>query len=117
MAAQKKTGANTGKAIAVGAGIVALSAAAYLLFGPEGKKHRKDLKSWMVRMKADVMDKMEKAKELSKPVYENIVDQVKEKYAKMKDMDMASLEKEVRELKKNWHAVAGKKQASSKARA
>ena len=56
-----KNESNAGKIAAAGAGIVALSAAAYLIFGPEGKKHRKDLKSWMVKMKAEVMEKMEQA--------------------------------------------------------
>jgi hypothetical protein len=35
-----------GKAIAAGVGVAAVSAAAYLLFGPEGKKNRKKINGW-----------------------------------------------------------------------
>lgn len=100
--AKKNTGSNVTKAVAIGAGVAALSAAAYLLFGPEGKKHRKDLQSWMVKMKADVMEKMEEAKELSEETYHGILDMVEAKYRSMKNVNGADLQKEVAELKKNW---------------
>lgn len=112
--AQKKSGAGVGTAVAVGAGMAALSAAAFLLFGPEGKKHRKDLKSWMVKMKADVMEKMEEAGELTGPAYEAILAEVQNKYKALKNVDAADLEKEVAELKKNWRAMA--KMAKGKAK-
>ncbi len=100
--AKKNAGNDMGKAVAIGAGVVALSAAAYLLFGPEGKKHRKDLRSWMVKMKADVMEKMEETKELSEETYHDILDVVEAKYRSMKDVSQDALKKEVAELKKNW---------------
>ncbi len=103
---KKATKSNTGKVVAVSAGIAALGAAAYLLFGPEGTKHRKDLKSWMIKMKAEVMEKMEKAKDLSADAYENIVDTVEAKYKGMKHVDADMLAKEVATLKKNWRALA-----------
>jgi len=124
--AQKKSGAGVGTAVAVGAGIAVLSGAAYLLFGPEGKKHRKDLKSWMLKMKAEIMEKMEDAKELTAPAYEAIVAQVSDKYKALKHVNAADIEKEVAELKKNWRAMtkmvkakkpATKKPAAKKARA
>ena len=104
----KKT-SNTGTVVAVSAGVAALGAAAYLLFGPEGKKHQKDLKSWMLKMKADVMEKMEKAvdgaKDLSAEAYEDIVSAVEAKYKAMKNVDADTLAKEVASLKKNWRAM------------
>ncbi len=108
----KKKNTNTAKAVAVGASIIALGTAAYLLFGPEGKKHQKDLKSWMIKMKAEVMEKMEKAKDISADKYAEIVDAVEAKYKTMKHVDTAMLTKEVAELKKNWRAM--EKMAKSK---
>jgi Tfp pilus assembly protein PilP len=99
--AASKNESNMGKMVAAGAGVVALSAAAYLLFGPEGKKHRKDLKSWMVKMKAEVMEKMEEAQELTAPVYEAIVNEVSEKYKMLGNIDPAELAKEADTLKKH----------------
>lgn len=117
--AQKKSGAGVGTAVAVGAGVAVLSGAAYLLFGPEGKKHRKDLKSWMIKMKADVMEKMEEAKELTGPAYEAVVAEVANKYKALKHISPADIEKEVAELKKNWRGMMktmkAKKPASKKA--
>ena len=103
--ATKNTKSNAGKVVAVTAGIAVLGAATYLLFGPEGKKHRKDLKSWMIKMKAEVMEKMEKAKDLTTESYENIVNTVEAKYKAMKHVDADMLAKEVTDLKKNWKAM------------
>lgn len=103
--AKKTTGANVGKAVAIGASIAAIGAAAYLLFGPEGKKHQKNLKTWMIRMKADVMEKMEEAQDLTAPVYEKIVSEVEQKYKAMKNIDGDELKKEIDHLKKNWRAM------------
>lgn len=112
--AQKKTGTNVGKAVAIGAGVAILSGAAYLLFGPEGKKHRKDLKSWMIKMKAEVMEKMEKAKDLSAETYEDIVHTVAAKYKTMKHVDGALLAQEVAALKKNWKSMTASKKPAKK---
>ena len=105
---------NAGKMAAAGAGIVALSAAAYLIFGPEGKKHRKDFKSWMVKLKAEVMEKMVEAGEITGPVYEAIVNEVSDKYKSLSGIDTAALATEAATLKKHWkmmQAEARKKMA------
>ena len=112
-----KNESNAGKIAAAGAGIVALSAAAYLIFGPEGKKHRKDLKSWMVKMKAEVMEKMEQAGEITGPVYEAIVNEVSDKYKSIGGIDAAALAAEAGLLKKHWKMMQSemrKKHASKK---
>lgn len=93
---------NIGKAVAVGAGIAALSAAAYVLFGPEGKKNRKAIRGWAIKMKGEVIEKLENAKEITEPVYHDIVTKISEKYAKLKNVDQAELAKAVEELRKQW---------------
>ena len=107
----KKTN-GVGTAVAVGAGAVALSAVAYLMFGPEGKKHRKDMKSWMIKMKGDMMEKLEEAQELTQPVYENALAAIEAKYKSMGNIDASALANEVALLKKNWKMVV--KQAKAK---
>jgi len=117
MAQKKKAGSSAGAAVAVGAGVAVLGAAAYLLFGPEGKKHRKDLKSWMLKMKGEVMEKMEKAKDLSAEAYAKIIADVEAKYKAMKNVDAAEVEKEIASLKKNWREMvknAGGKRGAAK---
>lgn len=102
----KKGGSNVGKAIGVGVGIAALSAAAYLLMGPDGKKNRKAVKAWTVKMKAEVAEKMEKMKEVTGPMYEKIVHEVAEKYKKVKNIDPKDVQAEIASLKKHWGGMA-----------
>lgn len=98
--------------IGIGAGIAAATAAAYVLFGPEGKKNRKLIKGWSVKMKGEIIEKFENAKELTEPVYHEIIDNVQAKYAKLKNVDQDDLNKVVAEIKKHWKAI--KKEAMGK---
>ncbi len=104
--AKKNNDSGMGSKMAIGASVVGLAGAAYLLFGPEGKKHQKDMKSWMLKMKAEALEKMEDLKELSAPVYENLVSELESKYKAMKNVDSAALAKEVANLKKNYRTMA-----------
>lgn len=99
-------------ALGIGAGVAAISAAAYVLFGPEGKKNRKIIRGWSVKMKGEIIEKFENAKELTEPVYHEIVDNIQAKYAKLKNVDQEELTKVVAEIKKHWKAI--KKEASGK---
>ncbi len=49
--AQKKTKSAVGTKVAIGASVAGLAGAAYLLFGPEGKKHQKDLRNWVHKVR------------------------------------------------------------------
>lgn len=115
----KTTG--VGAKLAVGASIAAVSAAAYLLFGPNGKKNRKIIKGWSVKMKGEIIEKLEEAKDITEPVYQKIVDQVYSKYAKLKNIDKAELEEVILDIKKHWNAMskttkAAKRKVVSKAK-
>jgi len=103
MAAKKssKKGMATKTKVAIGVGAVALAAATYYFFGPDGKKHRKDLKGWMIRMKGEVVEKMEQAKEMSESAYHTIVDTVAARY-KNSGIAEADLKGFVANLKKQW---------------
>ena len=116
----EKKGVSAKTVIGVGVGVAALSAAAYVLFGPDGKKNRKAIRSWSVKMKGEIIEKFENAKELTEPVYHKIVDEAKAKYAKLKNVDPAELEATVSEIKRHWkaikkEAIGGKKAAPKKA--
>lgn len=94
-----------GKTVGVAVGVAALSAAAYLLFGPEGNKNRKHVRGWAVKMKGEIIEKFEEAKELTEPVYNKIIDQVSEKYAKVKNIDQAELKATIADIRKHWKAM------------
>ncbi len=97
--AKKKLGSSVGKVALIGAGLVAAATAAYFL---SSKKSRAAAKSWAIKMKADVIEKIEKAKDLSKESYEQIVDQMSAKYHKLKDTTPEEVAEIVSELKKKW---------------
>jgi len=110
---QNKKGLSTKAVLGIGAGVAALSAAAYVLFGPDAKKNRKLIRGWAVKMKGEIIEKFEEAKELTEPVYNEIIDKVQAKYAKLKNIDQEELVKVVSEIKKHWKTLkketAGKK--------
>ena len=100
-----KKGVNTAEVVGIGAGIAALSAAAYIMFGPDAKKNRKAVRGWAVKMKGEVIEKLEQAKEITEPIYHNIVDQVEAKYAKAKNVDAKELEAIVTDIRKHWKSL------------
>lgn len=95
-----------GQALAVGAGVAVASAAAYLLMGPEGKKNRKQIKGWAVKMKGEMIEKLEDLQEVTEPMYNKVVDEISSKYAKVKNIDQEDVNEVVGELKKHWKALA-----------
>lgn len=106
--ANKKTnkGSNLGKIIATGAGVAALSVAAYVLFGPEGKKNRKKIKGWAVKMKGEIIEKFEDMKEVTEPMYHKVVDEISSKYAKAKGISQEEINEVVGDLKKHWKTLS-----------
>lgn len=98
--------------VGIGAGVAAITAAAYILFGPNGAKNRKIVRGWAVKMKGEIIEKFENAKELTEPVYHEIIDNVEAKYAKLKNVDKEELTKVVGDIKKHWKAL--KKEAVGK---
>ena len=95
-----------GKAVKIGAGIAAATAAAYLLFGPEKKKNREKVRGWAVKMKGEIIEKFEKAKEITEPVYNQIIDQVYKEYSRIKNIDQAELDAIVADIRKHWKAIS-----------
>jgi hypothetical protein len=65
----------------LGAGVAALATTAYYFFGPKGEKHRENLKGWMIKMKGEIIERIEDVKELTEPVYREIIDSVVATYA------------------------------------
>jgi hypothetical protein len=109
MAQQRSNGGKrNARAIGIGAGIAALAAgaaAAYFLYGPNGAKNRKKVKTWMVQARADVLSRMEKLKEVNREAYDNIVETVAKQYQAAKKLDTKDVAQFTRELKNYWHDI------------
>jgi len=104
----------TGKVLAVGAGIAALSAAAYVLFGPDAKKNRKKISGWATKMKGEIIEKFEKMQDVTEPIYNKVIDDVSKKYAKSKTITEEEIKRVVSELKKHWKANSKVKKKTAK---
>lgn len=104
---QKKT--NNSKAIklaVLGASLAGVAATAYFFFGPKGKKNQKHAKAWAIKMKGDVIEKLEKAKEITEPVYHQIINSVSKEYATGKKATRKEIEEIASDLRKHWSAIS-----------
>lgn len=121
----KKTKAAVGIGIGVTAAL-ASAAGAYLLYGSKNAaRNRKQVKSWALKAKAEVLEGLETAQNMSKADYEKLVDRAVKGYSRLKDVKPAELVSLAREMKAHWkelekkggkHASAAKKVAKKTAR-
>lgn len=94
----------------VGVGAALLSAAgAYFLYGSKNAdKHRKMVKSWTLKAKADVLEGLEKAKDMSRDDYEQLIDKTVKSYSKLKGASAAEIAGFAKEMKSHWRGIEKK---------
>jgi hypothetical protein len=83
----------------------AVIAGGYFFYGKDGAKHRKNLRTWAVKAKAEVLEKIEKAKDMSETTYNEAIDMIADKYSKMKDMSPEDIQAFSKDLKKHWKDI------------
>jgi len=101
----KKSGHGLAAGLTLVAGAAAAVAGAYYFYGKDGAKHRKDLKSWGVKARGEIMEKLEGMEDVSKDKYHEVVTQVLAKYKKMKNVAPSELADLTKELKGHWDAI------------
>lgn len=102
----KKNDSNAVGLAVLGASLAGLAATAYFFLGPKGKQNQKHAKAWAIKMKGDVVGKLEKAKEISEPVYNQIIDSVAKEYEKNKKVGHSEVVEMVQDLKKHWKTIS-----------
>jgi len=118
---QKKANkSNAVKYAVIGTSLAGLAATAYFFFGPKGKKHRQHAASWAIKMKGEVVEKLENAREITEPIYREIIDTVAKEYKKGKKASQPEIEALANDLKKHWKsmsmlAVAAKREVAKNA--
>ncbi|MDO8240474.1 MAG: hypothetical protein Q7T51_00610 [Candidatus Moranbacteria bacterium] len=90
----------------IGASLAGLAATAYFFFGKNGKKHQKQAKAWAIKMKGEVVEKLEMAREITEPVYNEIIDTVSKEYKKGKKASQPEIEELAKDLKKHWKSMS-----------
>ncbi len=86
-----------------GIGLAALAAAgAYFLSGKRGQKNRDAIKGWALKMKGEVLEKMESMKKIDRETYLRLVDKVADRYSRAESISAAELQHLTVELKNAW---------------
>lgn len=102
---QKKNTSTGVSGIVLGAGLVAVAAAGYMLFGPEGKQNRKKVKGWTLRAKGEILEALEKLTHVSEDSYHALVAKVMKKYSAGKTSTEAEVKKMEKELRAYWKMI------------
>ena len=114
-AKSKKRNLSTNKKVGIGIGLTAAAVAAagaYFLYGsPKAKQNRRKVKSWMFNAKAEVLDALERAEDMTGAEYNRLVETVGKTYSKLKDASNADIAYFKKEMKEHWPKIVkeGKK--------
>ncbi len=101
-----KSGPSKTELAIIGASIAGIAAAAYFFLGPKGKEHQQQAKAWAIKMKGEVVEKLERAKEISEPIYQEIIDTVASKYEKAMNTTPEEVRALAQDLKKHWKKLS-----------
>ncbi len=94
---------NKDKMIGAGIGLAALAAAgAYFLYGKRGAKNRERIAGWTLQLKGEVLEKMEKLKDINQQAYNKLVDETAVRYGRVKRVSASELGHITDELKSAW---------------
>lgn len=93
------------KLFVFGASLAGL-AAAYFFLSPKNKRRLDNTKSWVIKMKGDVVEKLEQAREISEAVYNEIIDSVATKYEKELKSSPEEIKLLARDLKTHWQTIS-----------
>ena len=111
---KKSNNSNAIKLTVLGASLAGLAATAYFFLGPKGKKHQKHAKAWAIKMKGDVIEKLEMAREVTEPIYHEIIDSVSKDYEKGLKAGKSEIEEVAKDLKKHWKTISAAAKAAKK---
>ncbi len=114
---KNNTARNAGIGVAAAAAAAAAAAGAYWFYGSaDAAKHRKQVKSFMIKARADVLSAVERVKDIDKEKYYAIVEKVIQKYAGVAGVTATEVAEMGRDLKNAWiHMKAARDTASSAA--
>ncbi len=103
------------QALAVGAGLAAVAAAAtgvYMLTG-KNAKNRKKVGKWVNDFQDDIVKELNKAGKVTKATYNKVIDTATKQYAGLKNIKAVELASVAAELKGHWDNISSELQAAS----
>lgn len=100
---------STNEKVGIGVGLTAAAVAAagaYFLYGSKSAaKNRRTVRSWMLKAKAEVLEQLENAKEMSREEYEELIATVAGTYAEYKDTKKVDVKAFVEEMTDHWKKI------------
>lgn len=115
MATKKKdTSSDSGLGMAVVATVVATAGALFLYGTQNGKKTRTKIKGWTLKAKGEILEKLEDAKDVTEDSYNNTVNAVLSKYAKLKKVESTEVDAFMKEMKSHWNKIKKEVSAAKK---
>lgn len=114
---------STAEKLEIGVGLTAAAVAAagaYFLYGSKNAaKNRKKVKSWALKAKAEVLEKLEDAQEMTEAEYKELVAAVMGAYGGVKSATKGDLKDFQKEMMEHWKSIEKfakpKKKAAKKA--
>ncbi len=104
MASKQNSG--TGSKLAFLGALVAAAAGSYYVYhNKDAKKQIRKFKGWALKAKGEVLEKLEKFKEVDEDMYQNVVDTVMKKYKSIKSIKTDELADVSKELKSHWNNI------------
>jgi hypothetical protein len=102
----KKVEISNAQKLSIGVGLTAAAvtaAGAYFLYGSkDASKNRKKVKSWSLKAKAEVLEALENAKEITQEEFHTLVDGVTDTYTKVQKLSKAEAKDFKKEMIANW---------------
>ena len=106
---QKKRTVSTKQKVGIGVGLTAAAVAAagtYFLYGSSNTpQNRKRVKSWMLKAKAEVLEALEKAEDMTQKEYEEIIDSVGRVYGAVQGAAKGDVANFKKEMKSHWNKI------------
>tara|TARA_B100000508_G_scaffold124488_1_gene107838 strand:+ start:231 stop:704 length:474 start_codon:yes stop_codon:yes gene_type:complete len=95
--------------IEIGVGLTAAAVAAagaYFLYGSKNAdKNRKTVKSWALKAKADVLEQLEEAKEMTRGEYQDLLQTAVGAYGSVKTATKKDVKEFTAEMMQHWEAL------------
>ncbi len=102
--AAKKSNA-VGVGIGLGTAAVAAAGAFFLYGSKSAAKNRKQVKSWALKAKAEVLEKLEDASEMTQTEYDQLIKSVSGAYTGAKNASKKDILEFSKEMKDHWKSI------------
>ena len=109
MAKKKDKGMSDAEKVGIGVGLTAAAAAAagaYFLYGSKNAaSNRKKVRSWTLKAKAEVLEKLENAKDITEEEYNELIESVGGVYGSLKSVSKGEISDFKKEMKDQWKNI------------